>query len=213
MVPPGTIHYFIEVVIMKGSAKKYTGKKFGKNDAAFTGLEAAIVLIAFVVVAAVFSYVMLGAGFFTSQKSKEVVHTGVDQATSSIELAGDVIGIGNTTDQKLTGVKLTLGLTAGNNPVDINKTIISYRTSTTYNNSVFDGTNWTEQVSWIQTDGTVDNLLERNEKVQFYVMFVTGDERVGVNTKVNLEIKPPNGAILPITVTTPAYIESIMMLV
>ena len=34
------------------------------NSDAFTGLEAAIVLIAFVVVAAVFSYVVLGAGFF-----------------------------------------------------------------------------------------------------------------------------------------------------
>ena len=60
----------------------------------FTGLEAAIVLTAFVVVAAVFSYVVLNAGFFTTQKSKEVVHTGVEQATSSIELAGDVIGYG-----------------------------------------------------------------------------------------------------------------------
>ena len=35
---------------------------------AFTGLEAAIVLIAFVVVSAVFAYVILGAGFFTTQK-------------------------------------------------------------------------------------------------------------------------------------------------
>ena len=60
----------------------------------FTGLEAAIVLTAFVVVAAVFSYVVLNAGFFTTQKSKEVVHTGVEQATSSVELAGDVIGYG-----------------------------------------------------------------------------------------------------------------------
>jgi len=60
----------------------------------FTGLEAAIVLTAFVVVAAVFSYVVLNAGFFTTQKSKEVVHTGVAQATSSIELSGDVIGHG-----------------------------------------------------------------------------------------------------------------------
>ena len=31
----------------------------------------AIVLVAFVVVAAVFSYVMLGAGFYTTQKSQE----------------------------------------------------------------------------------------------------------------------------------------------
>ena len=36
---------------------------------AFTGLEAAIVHIAFVVVAAVFAYVILGAGFFTTQKA------------------------------------------------------------------------------------------------------------------------------------------------
>ena len=36
-------------------------KKFQKVEA-FTGLEAAIVLIAFVVVAAVFSYVVLGQG-------------------------------------------------------------------------------------------------------------------------------------------------------
>ena len=41
-----------------------------KNDEGFTGLEAAIVLIAFVVVAAVFSYVVLGAGFFTTQKAQ-----------------------------------------------------------------------------------------------------------------------------------------------
>ena len=59
---------------------------FAKDEKGFTGLEAAIVLIAFVVVAAVFSYVMLGAGFFTTQKSQEVVHTGVTQASSSVEL-------------------------------------------------------------------------------------------------------------------------------
>jgi len=80
-------------------------KKSMINKRAFTGLEAAIVLTAFVVVAAVFSYVVLNAGFFTTQKSKEVVHTGVEQATSSIELAGDVIGYGwipyNSTNESI----------------------------------------------------------------------------------------------------------------
>ncbi|MHC1629400.1 MAG: archaellin/type IV pilin N-terminal domain-containing protein, partial [Methanoculleaceae archaeon] len=42
-------------------------KSLNRNERAFTGLEAAIVLIAFIVVAAVFSYVVLGAGFFTTQ--------------------------------------------------------------------------------------------------------------------------------------------------
>src|SRR5512138_2512756 len=104
---------------------KSSGRKITRNDAAFTGLEAAIVLIAFVVVAAVFSYVMLGAGFFTSQKSKEVVHTGVDQATSSIQLAGDVTGIGLAGE--VTNLYVTLSLTAGNNPVDTSKVVVSYK--------------------------------------------------------------------------------------
>ena len=73
--------------------------KFVKDVKGFTGLEAAIVLIAFVVVAAVFSYVMLGAGFFTTQKSQEVVHTSVTQASSSVELSGDVIAKGDTAKQ------------------------------------------------------------------------------------------------------------------
>jgi flagellin FlaB len=186
------------------------GRKLAKNDAAFTGLEAAIVLIAFVVVAAVFSYVMLGAGFFTSQKSKEVVHTGVDQATSSMELAGDIIGVGDTGTKKLTGIKVTLQLTAGNNPVDIERTIVSYKTSDVYNQSVFNGS-VTDQVTWIQQVSS-NNLLEKFEKVQMNINF-TSDEQVGPNTKISLEVKPSTGAILPISVTTPPAMEKIMMLV
>ena len=63
-----------------------------KKDVAFTGLEAAIVLIAFVVVAAVFSYVMLGAGFFATQKSQEVTYSGIKQSTSNVVLDGQLFG-------------------------------------------------------------------------------------------------------------------------
>jgi flagellin FlaB len=191
---------------MKGSAKK-----FHKNDAAFTGLEAAIVLIAFVVVAAVFSYVMLGAGFFTSQKSKEVVHTGVDQATSSIELTGDVIGVGDTSAQTLSGLKFTLELTAGNNPVDLNKTIISYRTTTVYNNSVFFGEE-DGQITWVYPTSHTGNLLKQFEKAQININFDSA-EQVGVNTKIQLSVAPSSGAVLPISVTTPPTIDAYMVLV
>jgi len=63
-----------------------------KRDNAFTGLEAAIVLIAFVVVAAVFSYVMLGAGFFATQRAQEVTYAGIQQATSNMYLVGSIYG-------------------------------------------------------------------------------------------------------------------------
>jgi flagellin FlaB len=63
-----------------------------KKDMAFSGLEAAIVLIAFVVVAAVFSYVMLGAGFFATSKSQEVTYSGIKQTTSNAVVDGNMYG-------------------------------------------------------------------------------------------------------------------------
>jgi archaeal flagellin FlaB len=102
--------------------------KFVKGEKGFTGLEAAIVLIAFVVVAAVFSYVMLGAGFFTTQKSQEVVHTGVMQASSSVELSGDVIAKGSANN--ITNITMFLQLTSGGSQVDMNRTLIVYSSPT-----------------------------------------------------------------------------------
>ncbi len=98
------------------------GRSTRKDKRAFTGLEAAIVLTAFVVVAAVFSYVVLNAGFFTTQKSKEVVHAGVEQATSSVELAGSIIGHsknGTVAGTNLTNLTAYLALTAGGSPSDL----------------------------------------------------------------------------------------------
>ena len=67
-------------------------KKMYNDNKGFTGLEAAIVLTAFIVVAAVFSYVVLGAGFFTTDKAKQVVHTGTEQATSSADVTSPGTG-------------------------------------------------------------------------------------------------------------------------
>ena len=108
--------------------------RFLKDEKGFTGLEAAIVLIAFVVVAAVFSYVMLGAGFFTTPKSQEVVHTGVTQASSSIAPSGDVIVRAadvDPTDHENEGgaadqITFYITNTAGGTPVDLDKTILTY---------------------------------------------------------------------------------------
>jgi archaeal flagellin FlaB len=187
---------------------KNNGRKLRKNDAAFTGLEAAIVLIAFVVVAAVFSYVMLGAGFFTSQKAKETVHTGVDQATSSIQLSGDIIG--EATSVGATGavdtVILTLSLTAGNNPVDMDKLVVSWTTPANYTSNIYDASDYT----FITNIGTANNLLEKNEKVM--VTLDLGADTLSVNQKGTLEIKPATGAVMPITITAPPTIEAVMTL-
>ncbi|MCH8102328.1 MAG: flagellin, partial [Chloroflexi bacterium] len=53
-----------------------------------TGLETAIILIAFVVVASVFAFTVLSTGIFASERSKETVFSGILEARSTLEPRG-----------------------------------------------------------------------------------------------------------------------------
>ncbi len=61
-----------------------------------TGIETAIILIAFVIVAASFAFVVLNMGFFTAQRSKTVIASGLSEASSAVETDGSVIAYGVT---------------------------------------------------------------------------------------------------------------------
>ena len=64
-----------------------------------TGLETAIILIAFVVVASVFAFTVLSTGIFSAERGKETIHAGLKESRSTIEVKGSVIaeGIANKT--------------------------------------------------------------------------------------------------------------------
>jgi len=182
-----------------------------QNDEGFTGLEAAIVLIAFVVVAAVFSYVVLGAGFFTTQKAQETVHTGVAQATSAVELSGPVMVQANTASNSVKNISFYLQLAAGGNAVDVTK--IGYTVSTAKNMSTVQGSDPRVNIQWLKTIAP-GNLLEPREMV--LIDLNVGNENSGmgfteadmtVNDKVTIEVKPPIGSSLPITRTLPAALN------
>lgn len=180
-------------------------RKLRKDKRAFTGLEAAIVLTAFVVVAAVFSYVVLNAGFFTAEKSKEVIHTGVSQATSSVELVGDVVAKG-TAGGSVNYVVFTLGLTAGQNPVDLTpgRTVISYTDTAQY----VSNTTWT--ISFVGDEETDDTILEFGEKAEINV--TVSDYSLQKNEEFTVEVKPPEGATFAIERTIPSYVDTVMNL-
>lgn len=63
-----------------------------------TGLETAIILIAFVVVASVFAYTVLSAGIFSAEKGKEAIHSGLEQARSSMSVVGSIYATGVEAD-------------------------------------------------------------------------------------------------------------------
>ena len=72
--------------------KRLLGRTAGAEEG-ITGLETAIILIAFVVVATVFAFVVLSTGLFSSERGKEAVYSGLQKTRGTLELRGSVIAI------------------------------------------------------------------------------------------------------------------------
>ncbi len=68
--------------------------KIIRGQKGITGLETAIILIAFVTVAAVLAYTVLSAGIFSSERGKEAVYSGLDSAQSTMAVKGSVLLFG-----------------------------------------------------------------------------------------------------------------------
>jgi len=193
------------------------------SEDAFTGLEAAIVLIAFVVVAAVFSYVVLGAGFFTTQTAQATVHTGVAQASSSLEVVGNVMGVAiDPSLNRLTYINTSVALTAGGTDMDLTQMVISYSdnnggrnpsltlssdcgTILTANEASADDIEWCVAQK-INTVGTENNLLQPNE---IWVLSIGMPATASINQKITVNLQPAVGAVLPLTRTVPGGLNRV----
>jgi flagellin FlaB len=168
---------------------------------AFTGLEAAIVLIAFVVVAAVFSYVVLGAGFFTTQKAQETIYKGVEQSSTNILIKGAIYGFcSGGANTAITSVNMTLAVAPGAPSIDLTRMKVVYSNSTIQ----------PVTMTYVATAPTVN--------VSFYATqtSMSGDDQVIIwipipvgappNTEMNFELRPAGGgAPIPITKQVPPY--------
>jgi flagellin FlaB len=182
--------------------------------AGLTGLETAIILIAFIIVAAAFAFAVLNLGFQTAQKSGQVIQRGYEEAASAVELDGAVIAYGNTTTSKVQNVTFVIKLSAGRHPIDLStdKLTISYWSENKYVANVYANSTAGAQVTQLVGDG--DSLLEYGEKFRVTV-FVTGttiNDSLGANDKFIIEVKPVAGAVLTIERYLPARIDSVMNL-
>ena len=62
-------------------------KKSYADNRGITGLETAIILIAFIVVAAVFAFTVMTTGLFSTEKAKTTAQAGIAEATGALFLA------------------------------------------------------------------------------------------------------------------------------
>ncbi len=194
--------------------RKALARMNGKEEG-MTGLETAIILIAFVTVAAVFGYAVLSAGIFSADKAKGTIYQGMEEAKSSMELKGNLIAIGDTEAEtpSVTDVQFVVANAIGEYPIDMtpqgdesgnNVTVISYWDE---NQHVAEVEGWTiTQLA----EADEDNLLEIGEQFLVDVDLSALTTPLGVNSVFTIEVKPPHGATVVLNRRTPAEIDSVM---
>jgi flagellin FlaB len=178
-----------------------------QNQKGITGLSTAIILIAFVIVASVFAYVVLSAGLFASQKAKEAVSNGIESTMATVEIRGDIIA--HMVASRVTDISFCVGVPEAGSPVDFTppsgngtqKVVVSYSDAEHYLPSV----NWTvARLSW----GNDDYLLDPNELFQMTVLMPTsGNISIGAYDSFSLEIKPPDGPVMTVERTIPSRVS------
>jgi len=208
-------------------------KQFIRDERGVTALETAIILIAFVVVAAVFAFTILSTGTFMTERSKEAAYSGLAQVRGSMELKGSVTGFGDTTatPSVLTGVSFTVANVAGGQPIDFTPpdgSTISACVDTATDNqattaanppgnvvniSLRDSTQNVLITTWAVCSigySNGNNMLEDRELFKVYVPLDTLENDILSNQTFDIEVKPPSGAVLVLQRSTPPTIETVM---
>ena len=206
-------------------------KRSNADQRGITGLETAIILIAFVVVAAVFAYTVLSAGIFSAEKGKEAIHSGLDQARGTMDVVGGLIlkDTGTPTnstnsDDVVDEVIFTVSNALEGEAIDLTTTVdsdndgdLSDETGQTHMAviSYIDLDQRVDDIAWTRTEvgkGDGDALLEPGEKMQIAVNVSQLSTPLTNDITFTIEVKPDQGSALVIERTTPSVIDDVMYL-
>ncbi len=196
--------------------------KFGRRKG-LTGLETAIILIAFIITAAAFAFAILNVGFQTTQQAQTVISEGMKEASASIELSGAVVAQDTDDDDVVDAIRFTIKLSPGMKPVDLTpgKLVIAWHSEGKYSVNIYSSTNETLVKSQggaviVPVSGATDSdyLLEIGEKYEV-IIYLNGSNfnvSLGANDEFTIELKPAMGAVLTIHRILPPEITQEMFL-
>ena len=183
-------------------------RKFHRGEKGVTGLETAIILIAFVTVAAVLAYSVLSAGIFSAERGQEAVYSGLAQAQSSMQVRGSVYalcdepGVAGTVDK----IQFTLASVLADQTIDMGNVIINYSDASTFETAIAFNTTLLGDV----TDPSSPMLGPHQ------VMLITVDADaidpdlgLGAYATFTLQVIPPRGAAITIKRTLPGEILAV----
>lgn len=196
-------------------------EKLLKNKKGIVGIEAAIVLIAFIIIAAALSYVVINMGFYITQKTKETMQGGLDESVNALQLDGLITGRTSANSSLLEYLVVPVKISVSGAAVDLsnNSAVISIylKDATLFN--VHKGvivannyTTWDElmgalglggnEAKFAIYNGNNNTVLEPTEKA-FLIIRLGSGYMVGENDVVKVEVRIAKGAALTVVRTVP----------
>ena len=194
-------------------------KKLFKNKRGIVGIEAAIVLIAFIIIAAALSYVVINMGFYTTQKTKEAMAAGLEESMTALQLDGIITAKTNSSGY-IEYLAVPVKLSAGRASIDLGESAVVvsvYLPNSTLMNIhkggiATDKTDWdalitefglsADQSKFAIYNGNNNTVLESTEKAFLVICLGNGHEISDYET-VKIEARGAKGAALTIVRTVP----------
>jgi flagellin FlaB len=191
-----------------------------KNKRGIVGIEAAIVLIAFVVIAAALAYVVINMGFYSAQTAKSTINKGINEATAALELDGYITGLTDA-NGNVTAVAIPLKLAVAQQQVDMAKNTVvvavegsNFSLANVYNGAIVSseldvatlittanatiGANMPNATCFLYNSLLqTDTVLKQNAKA-YMVVYLGPSYPLAAYTKVTVEIRTSVGAALMI---------------
>ena len=192
--------------------KKLAGT-MSRDKRGIVGLNPAITLIGFMIMASLFAYTVVSEGPFSSQNEQEAIYASLKEARASMELKGCVFAYGNGTAGNMTVTSLSFVLTNAleGQPIDLTPNPTGNESHMT----VLDYSDKTQHVDDMAWDvffigkNNGDTLLDQEEQARITVHW-SGITPPSPCESFTIVVKPVNGAVLALVRALPARIDPIM---
>jgi flagellin FlaB len=198
---------------------KKTLTNFAKQKRAIVGLEAAIILIAFVIIAAVFSFMVINQGVFATERGKTVIQEGLKQASTPLAVDGTMFVKTSVDGENVTGLLIPLKA-YGVKYVAMweNTTVVTLKVGANAWANVYEGVDsanqtgdsFSDMLSGVTEDSAKlyiqnsngDETLDSNEK-GYLLISLSSDNAASVRAQINVEIRLEKTAPLSIEFNIP----------
>jgi flagellin FlaB len=191
-----------------------------------TGLETAIILIAFIVVAAVFAFTVMTTGLFSSEKAKTTAQAGIAEASSTFAPKGAVIAAANAAENAVETITFQITTASGSTGTSIARAKIAliYSDDNQRDSSsadidargTADGILNTVAINKIVGDAGSPDLLQQGDVAEIIVTLNTTTAGRATlldrNQIFRLELIPQQGGSLIISRKTPPELMTVMNL-